>query len=128
MSGFWEAWGRPLHYSRDGKPMDLWTWANIIESGQDRHVADEMVGQVRVSTVWLGIDHNFSGIGPPLIFETMVFGGVMDEDIWRYSTEAAALAGHDQVVTMVREAEERVAQNMVDIKYYLDAQKGTGGN
>lgn len=112
-----------LYYDWDGHPMDLWAWAELMENSLDRHVADEMVGSVRVSTVWLGLNHNWSGEGPPLIFETMVFGGVMDEDQWRYPSAAAALAGHDQVVTMVRKAEENLAQSMVNIKYYLDAQK-----
>jgi hypothetical protein len=115
-----------MYFDRHGKRLTLGQWADIMESSQDRHVADDMVGLVRVSTVWLGLDHNWSGQGPPLIFETMVFGGVMDEDQWRYPTEAAALSGHDRVVTQVRETEEALAADMVNIKYYLDAQKGEG--
>ena len=52
-----------------------------------------------VSTVWLGLDHSFS-LGAdrvPLIFETMVFGGLNLEDplaTWRYSTERQARHGH----------------------------------
>lgn len=114
-----------IYYDWDGHPIQLRQWVELMEVGLDRHVADDMVGLVRVSTVWLGLNHNWSGSGPPLIFETMVFGGVHDEDQWRYPSQAAALAGHDQVVTMVREAEERLAGDMVNIKYYLDAQKGT---
>lgn len=54
-----------------------------------------------VSTVWLGLDHNYSG-GTPLIFETMVFGDSMaDELCQRYSTEADALAGHREIVATV---------------------------
>lgn len=52
-----------------------------------------------VSTVWLGLDHNFLRGGPPLIFETMVF---MDRgecretvDCERYSTEDEARHGHE---------------------------------
>lgn len=112
-----------IYYDWDGKPIDLWAWVALMEANMDRHVADDQVGLVRVSTVWLGLNHNFTGEGPPLIFETMVFGGVHDEDQWRYPSGAAALAGHDQVVTMVRQAEEQLAQDMVGIKYYLDAQK-----
>jgi hypothetical protein len=115
-----------MYFDRNGKPLTLWQWAALMESGADRHVADDMVGAVRVSTVWLGLNHNW-GPGLPLFFETMVFGGTMDEDQWRYPTEAAALAGHDQVVTMVRHAEEELAKGldrtMSNIKYYLDAQK-----
>ena len=50
-----------------------------------------------VSTVWMGLDHNWMG-GQPMIFETMVFskdgGGYME----RYSTESEARAGHKRIV------------------------------
>jgi len=40
----------------------------------ERHVAHTQVTpNIRVSTVFLGIDHNFYGIGAPILFETMVF-------------------------------------------------------
>lgn len=62
-------------------------------------VAETFVGDQRISTVWLGLDHAFIG-GPPMIFETLVFP---DCDICqRYSTETQALAGHDQIVAQVR--------------------------
>ena len=35
--------------------------------------------------------------GTPLIFETMVFGGLNDQDMERYSTEREAMAGHDRM-------------------------------
>lgn len=64
------------HYILDGKkvvPTDLMSWARWFEkSGSDRVIASTNVGQVRVSTVFLGLDHQF-GNGPPLLFETMVF-------------------------------------------------------
>ena len=53
-----------------------------------------------VSTVWLGLDHNFYG-GTPLIFETMVFpkeGDFCDEYCERYATLAEAKNGHEEVV------------------------------
>lgn len=59
--------------------------------------------ETEVSTVWMGLDHNFFGEGPPLIFETMIFGGPLDGQRWRWPTEEAALAGHDQVVELCRE-------------------------
>jgi hypothetical protein len=73
---------RPIAYYPDGKPIvsdELLSattkWALLLEQ-QDE---DRIVGQTRtlygekLSTVWLGIDHNFFCIGPPLIFETMLF-------------------------------------------------------
>ena len=49
----------------------------------DRHVAqdyDEGDGakRVRVSTIFLGINHRHFGEGPPILWETLVFGGALD--------------------------------------------------
>jgi hypothetical protein len=39
------------------------------------------VGPYRVSTVFLGVNHNFGGGGAPILWETMVFsGGESDVD------------------------------------------------
>ena len=80
---------------RDAKPADGFTWAKWLEEHRtDRHVADETRGDARISTVFLGLNHNFCGDGPPLIFETMVFGGPLDQEQERYSTWEQAEAGH----------------------------------
>jgi hypothetical protein len=52
---------------------------------------------VRVSTVFLVMNHNHFG-GPPILFETMVFGGPMDQEQRRCSTWAEAEAQHWEVV------------------------------
>ena len=46
-------------------------WGRFMETG-DRRVAETMIENVWVSTVFLGLDHNHFG-GEPLLFETMVF-------------------------------------------------------
>ena len=56
-----------------------------------------------VSTVFLGIDHQHDD-GPPHLFETLVFGGPMDDAMERYSTWADAEAGHVAMVERVRDA------------------------
>ncbi len=48
-------------------------------------MAEDHVGEAWISTLWLGINHNY-GDGPPLIFETMVFGGEHDEEMMRYAS------------------------------------------
>lgn len=62
-----------------------------------------------VSTVWLGLDHNLDD-GPPLIFETMVFGGPSDDEdqddrdeheTERYATYSDAEQGHRRYVALV---------------------------
>jgi hypothetical protein len=51
---------------------DLMKWAEWFEKA-DRSVAQTAVGNKNVSTVFIGLDHQF-GEGPPLLFETMIFG------------------------------------------------------
>jgi hypothetical protein len=95
-----------MYYVLEGhetRQVDPETWA-VALSKTDRHVADEMVGDVRISTVFLGIDHNFGG-GIPLLFETMVFGGELDQSQDRYSTWNEAEAGHKVWVDRVKQAE-----------------------
>jgi hypothetical protein len=64
-----------------------------------RVVAQTGNDSIWVSTVFLGINHNF-GFGKdtrPILFETMVFGGKMDDYQYRYYTYDEALAGHNMV-------------------------------
>jgi hypothetical protein len=80
-------------------------WAARFNEGSKR-VAFTTVGDADVSTVFLGLDHSWGG-GPPLLFETMVFGGQYDEEQWRYSTYDDALEGHLEIVKMVQEVAKR---------------------
>lgn len=52
---------------------------------------------VQVSTVFLGLDHGY-GEGPPILFETLVFGGPLDQSGDRYCTWEEAEAGHERWV------------------------------
>jgi hypothetical protein len=52
---------------------------------------------LRVSTIFLGIDHGW-GPGPPILFETMVFNDYGDGDCRRYATWAEAELGHMEIV------------------------------
>lgn len=66
------------YYDIDGVPISIGRWAQLFEDTEGRRIAETIVPlpggeEARVSTVWIGIDHNFAGEGPPLIFETMVF-------------------------------------------------------
>jgi len=56
------------------------------------HVAFDQVGEVTVSTIFLGLATNLSG--PPLVFETMILGGAHDLYQRRTATWAEAEAEH----------------------------------
>jgi hypothetical protein len=63
---------------------------------------DTLPGDILVSTVFLGINHAF-GDGPPILFETMIFGGVHDGYQARYQTWQQALSGHDETLALVQD-------------------------
>lgn len=92
-------------YILDGKKAvlceDLITWAKWMEETPRRHVADNNVNGIRVSTIFLSIDHQFGG-GPPLLFETLVFGGPLHHEMERYSTWEEAEKGHAEMVAKVQ--------------------------
>ena len=89
------------YFDKDGTPMTLMEWAAKFEDFDYKVVASDNGKIYQVSTIWLGINHNFADDGPPLIFESMVFplDSYEDQDCRRYATEAEALAGHDELVS-----------------------------
>ena len=82
--------------------VDLMTWAKWYEKA-DRKVAKDTVGESRISTVFLGMNHQW-GKGPPLLFETMVFDGPLDGEQERCSTWEQAEAQHAEIVEKVKAA------------------------
>jgi hypothetical protein len=90
-------------YGLDHQPIGSDEGGRLLGDADARRVARTEVGDAVVSTVFLVIDHNW-GDGPPLLYETMVFrdGDWVGEDQWRYSTRAAALAGHEEAVATLR--------------------------
>jgi hypothetical protein len=90
------------YYDRSGNVISFEEYVRLHSPEYQRVLLTEY-GDVKVSTVWLGIDHRF-GFGDepsPIIFETMVFGGERDEWHWRYATEQEARAGHAEVCSVV---------------------------
>ncbi len=91
----------------NGEPIeepDLLIWGKWLETA-DRHIACDEIGKVRISTVFLGLDHSFCMENhKPILFETMVFGGEHDQYQERYINRIAAQAGHDRAVAMVRDS------------------------
>ncbi|MFA6066850.1 MAG: hypothetical protein WC707_06740 [Candidatus Babeliaceae bacterium] len=78
---------------------DLMEWAKQME-GKNRIVEQSQFEDVKVSTVFLGLDHSF-GDGEPLLFETMIFGGEHDQYQDRYSTWDEAVEGHKKACELV---------------------------
>ncbi len=119
------------YYDRAGNPLTLNEWVALTQryDMDYKRVAVDTVGEAyTVSTVWLGLNHEWREGHPPLIFETMTFTaesyhdpdstGLEDvdeldhdgDDFYsdRYSTEAEALEGHRAIVAKLRERASRV--------------------
>lgn len=85
-----------------------WTKWRMSSKGK-RHVAKDILRgcvdgeefEIEISTVFLGLDHGY-GVGDPLLFETLVFGGPRHMSGDRYSTWEEAEAGHAAFVAQER--------------------------
>jgi hypothetical protein len=92
----------------DGEVVEAKTmeeWSRFFGDTERRKLAhDTITDGVEVSTVFLGIDHNFGSNGPPVLWETMIFGGPQDGYQERYSSREAALEGHRIAVEIATHA------------------------
>jgi hypothetical protein len=121
--------GGPQYFDFDGNPLTFSEWADFCRDqkmkprasarggGWTRPEDDPSrvglteLGEVKVSTVWVGLDLGM-GLGKrPVIYETMVFGGHYDQFQDRYCTREEALAGHERVSEMVLRAHRGAADD-----------------
>lgn len=90
------------HYKlvdRKPVPCTLEEFAAMYLDHDSRRVGyAELDGGVTVSTVFLGLDHNWGYQGAPVLFETMIFGGGHDQYQKRYCTWDEAELGHKRAV------------------------------
>jgi hypothetical protein len=113
-----------MWYDREGKPLvtaEVGTPEYVVQMKEvEKLLSDPNYKVVKqeytpkkqfyISTIWLGLDHSFGGVGKPVVFETMVFSGRKDKwfvmggrrryhrsdfDQNRYCTEEEALIGHE---------------------------------
>jgi hypothetical protein len=102
-------WPELSHYILDADnhviKVDLITWAKWFENFTNRTVAyTEITSECYVSTVFVGINLSFVVDRPPLVFETMIFGGPLNQYQWRYASYDDAQTGHAAAVRKAREA------------------------
>lgn len=115
----------------NGKPKQVpfMEWAEWFEEGKNRIVKRTDLNDWFVSTVFLGLDHRFSGKGDPILWETMVFEQELSEfEIPaygnhparkrkhhksveqyenRYSSKEAAIEDHDRIVNELRKHDSK---------------------
>jgi len=86
-------------------PMSVEAYCEELRAGsreERNRIGDDTVGDARVSTVFLNLDHSHHLGGPPILFETMIFGGHWDHWQWRYSGEKEARSSHAAIVAALR--------------------------
>lgn len=79
---------------------DALAWGRWFETA-DRAVKRETIGDSKISTVFLGTDHGF-GFGPPVLWETMIFGGLHDGWSEHATSREGALTMHALAVRVAR--------------------------
>ena len=103
----------PVYYILDNEhhivPVKTGMWEKWFEASDrsgSRNVGCTKVGDdIMVSTIFLGFDHSFGLVpGPPVVFETVILGGLFDGWCRRYSSWDDAETGHKVAVRRVREA------------------------
>ena len=84
---------------------DLLRWGDWFKNASNRLIAWDEIGDAVVSTVFLGVDHAGDG-AQPILFETMIFGGLHNYHQKQYATRADALTGHVAAVAMASSSTE----------------------
>jgi hypothetical protein len=77
-------------------------WASFMTDPEKRILFRTEIKDVAVSTAFLGLDHRFIGLGPPLLFETMIFKNGIGIDMKRYSSYDDAETGHTVAVRRIK--------------------------
>lgn len=78
-------------------------YAQAMRDETQRVLAQDHIGELRISTIFTGIDRNF-GNRAPILFETVVFG--LPGDIhpqWQHSAWEEAMDHHRQLVAALGE-------------------------
>ena len=90
------------YFNRSGERVTARQFSEIIEDIQYRLIARSYTYKgMYVSTVFLGLDQGFYSKKPE-VYETMVFGGALAQDMMRASTLEEALACHHEMTALIK--------------------------
>jgi hypothetical protein len=108
---------------KDGNPVperNFLKWAMWLEFSHlspdkdNRIIAKDYIGEVHISTVFLGLDHGWDG-GKPLLWETMIFGGDHDSYQRRYTSREDAEEGHRAAIRLVEGRDIKELEHLLAI-------------
>jgi len=79
----------------------------LLDNSKRRVALDEIMVEdygitITVSTVFLVLDHNHSNKGKPILFESMIFNGELNQSMNRYCSWKEAEEGHQKMVELVK--------------------------
>lgn len=99
-------------YGRAVQEPDPAAWMEWIAQHQERlGVAIEVIGNVKVSTAFMGMTLGSDEEGKPLLWQTMIIGGVMHGRSHAYRDRQEAELGHAAAARLVRLTEDRRRRN-----------------
>lgn len=106
---------RHQYYDKDGKPITRAEWSPLFDDMSYRRILRTETDEFVISTVWMGLDHQFEAEGPPLIFETMVFehGSKIDLYCRRCTTNEEAVEQHKEAVDEYANPKRRKVEEQV---------------
>jgi hypothetical protein len=88
---------------KDNKPIK----STIIQCGEwmeenpnVKAVKQDNIGDIFISTVFLGLDHAWNS-NIPVLWETMIFGGEHDQYQERYTSYEDAVKGHQTALNLI---------------------------
>ena len=104
-------------------------WAEWFETNPpERIIGKDSVkfgeSELRISTVFLGLDHRFSGEGDPILFETMLFDeSDSGEELYmeRYTTFDAALEKHNHIKSVLNDVNKEIKSQGISPEEWLKA-------
>lgn len=80
---------------------DVQRWAAWFDTA-DRQLAFDRIGDISISTEFLGVDFRVAGNVPPLIFETTISQDDLPMHAIRRATRVAAIEAHSRAVIAAR--------------------------
>ena len=105
------------------KEPDTIKWAKWYQTTNRTVKQTQITNNIRVSTVFLGLDHRFDEtIGNPLVFETMIFGGKYDQYQERYTSWEEAIRGH-LIAEKIASKGYKILKAILECLTYLQAKK-----
>jgi hypothetical protein len=98
-------------YDNTGLLISVDEWERLMGDPEYRQIGNTEIATILIKTTWRGFDPDFASFSAnangtlPLIFETVVSAPDHEElnrETWRYESLEQAIAGHEVVVSVVR--------------------------